>query len=215
MADRITLKLQPRVTLGKKVKRLRKAGIIPIHLYGPTVTPRPLQSRFQELIKVLTQAGGSTAISITIDGESEEHLAFVREIQWDPIRGDLFHVDLLRAEANQSVSAEVRVVLTGASPGAREAQGTVVQQLYFLTIEALPLEMPQEVSVNLSALARLDDVIRAGDISLPPGATLVSDPDDLVARIAVARGEVVEEEAPAAGEGQARGGEAQKQEEEG
>ena len=181
MADRLTLELQPRNTLGKKVRSLRRAGIIPVHLYGPGIDPRPLQCEGRTLIRALSQAGGSTAISITVDGD--EHLAFVREIQWDPIRGDLFHVDFLRADVTQLASAEVSVVLIGDSPGAREVNGTVVQQLRSLSIEALPLDMPQELSVDLSSLTQPDGIIRAGDVPLPSNSTLLTDPENVVARI--------------------------------
>ena len=205
-SDRLTLELQPRNTFGKKVKGLRRAGVIPVHLYGPGIDPLSLQCESRTLIRVLAQAGGSTAISITVDGD--EHLAFVREVQWDPIRGALFHVDFLRAEANQPVSAEVSVVLAGDSPGARQVNGTVVQQLRSLTIEALPLDMPQELSVDLSSLTQPDSIIRAGDVPLPPNSTLLTDPESLVVRIeaptAVAEEEVESssQEAPVEEQGQ-------------
>ena len=185
MADRLTLKLQPRNTLGKKVRSLRRAGVIPVHLYGPGIDPLPLQCEGRTLTRVLAQAGGSTAISVTVDGD--EHLAFVREIQWDPVKGDLFHVDFLRAEVTQLVSAEVSVVLIGDSPGARAVNGTVVQEIRSLSIEALPLDMPQELSVDISSLTLLDGIIRAGDVPLPSNSALRTDPENVVARIEVSR----------------------------
>ena len=193
MTDRITLTLQTRDTLGKKVKNLRRAGIVPVHLYGSGTDSRSLQCQRQELIKVLTRAGGNTPISITVDGETDEHLAFAREIQWDPIGGGLFHVDFFRTEATQVVSVEVPVVLVGDSPGAREASGTVVQQIRSVTVEALPLDMPQGITADLATLTDPHGVIRAGEISLPPGATLVTAADEVVVRIQVARVDVVEE----------------------
>ena len=91
----INLELEPRELLGKKVSRLRKEGIIPVHLYGSGVESRSLQCQAQALIQVLSAAGGSTPINITISGEKGAHLAFAREIQWDPKRDDIIHVDLL------------------------------------------------------------------------------------------------------------------------
>ena len=183
--DRLTLELQPRNTLGKKVRSLRRAGVTPVHLYGPGIDPLSLQCESRTLIRALAQAGGSTAISITVEGD--EHLAFVREVQWDPIRGDLFHVDFLRAEATQLSSAEVSLVLIGDSPGARQVNGTVAQQLRSLSIEALPLNMPQELSVDISSLTQPDSVIRAGDVPLPANSTLLTDPESIVVRIEVSR----------------------------
>jgi large subunit ribosomal protein L25 len=141
---------------------------------------------------------------VTIEGDDDEHLAFVREVQWDPIRGDLVHVDFLRAEATQRVSAEVPITLTGDSPGARLANGIVVQQLRSVVVEALPLDMPAELVVDLAMLTEPDGVVRAGDLVMPEDTTLISDADGVVVRIevaAAAEGPEVREEAPAEEEG--------------
>ena len=198
MADKITLKLKTRDVLGKKVKRLRKAGTLPVHLYGPGIESMSLQCQTTELTKALNLAGRNAPITITLDGDNSEHLAFVREIQWDPIRGVLYHVDFLRAEATIMVSAEVPVVLFGESSGAKEVFGTVAQQIRTLTIEALPLDMPPEIRVDIAMLAQPGDVIRAADVTLPPEATLITNADDVVARIDLPRVEVEEEKAPGA-----------------
>ena len=208
MDDRITLKLEPRATLGKKVKQLRRSGVIPVHLYGSGIDPRSLQCQRPTLVRVLAQAGGNTLVTITVEGEDDEHLAFVREVQWDPIRGDLFHVDFFRTEATRRVSAEVPVVFTGASPGAKLANGTVVQQLRSVVVEALPLDMPGELVLDLAILTDPVGVVRAEDLSLPGDTTLMSDPDSVVARIEAARVEdVVAEEEPQPEEPSQEGGE--------
>jgi large subunit ribosomal protein L25 len=204
VADRITLVLEPRTTTGKKVKRLRQAGIIPVHLYGSGISSRTLQCQRPTLIRVLALAGGNTPITVSVEGDEDEHLAFVREVQWDPIRGDLVHVDFLRAEATQRVSAEVPITLTGDSPGARLANGIVVQQLRSVVVEALPLDMPAELVVDLAMLTEPDGVVRAGDLVMPEDTTLISDADGVVVRIevaAAAEGPEVKEEAPAEEEG--------------
>ena len=197
----IKLDLEPRTLLGKKVKQLRRAGIIPVHLYGPGVESRPLQCTAQKLIQVLSLAGGSTPISVTIQGEKSSQLAFAREIQWDPRRDDLFHVDLLVAEATRLVSAQVPIVLTGESPGARMSGGAIMHQLHQLDVEALPLEMPGQAEVDLASLTEPDGVIRVSDISLPPNVTVLTDSEALVVRIeqpkaAVEEEAVADEEAP-------------------
>ena len=119
-------------------------------------------------------------------------MAFAREIQWDPKRDNLVHVDLLVAQANRPVSALVPVVLTGESPGARSSRGTVMHQLHELTVEALPLEMPSQVEVDLGVLTDPDGVIRARDIVFPSTVTLLTDPDDVVLRIELPRSDVTE-----------------------
>ena len=203
--EAIKLELVSRELLGKKVKQLRRDGIIPVHLYGPGLESRSLQCEAPRLIQVLARAGGNTPISVTVQGEDGDQLAFVREIQWDPRRDNILHVDLLVAEITRRVSAQVPIVLTGESAGARSVGGTVMHQLRLLDVEALPLEMPGQAEVDLATLTEPDGVIRVKDISLPSNVTVLNDPEDLVVRIEMPRVEVVEEgaveEEAEAGEG--------------
>jgi len=187
--ESISLELSPREVLGKKVKRLRRQGVIPVHLYGPGVDPQPLQCATTKLVDVLVRAGGNTAVTVTVQGGRETHLAFAREI---PRRDDILHVDFLAVDASRPVSAQVPITLIGDSPGARTAGGTVMQQLRDLNVEALPLEVPRELELDLSMLTEPDGVLRAADIVIPGNVTLLTDPEDVVVRIEVLR--AVEEE---------------------
>ena len=197
----IQLDLEPRVVLGKKVKTLRKAGIIPVHLYGPGVDDKALQCDQPTLIKALSQAGGTTPIIINVPGEVTDQLVFAREIQWEPVRGTILHVDLLAVRTDQMVSAQVPISLTGDSPGAREAGGTVILQLREVSGEAMPLEIPGEILVDLAQLTDPNGTIRAGDLDLGGNVTLTTDADEVIARIEVAR--AVEETIDIIGEGDA------------
>ena len=202
----IKLELEPRDLLGKKVQRLRRAGIIPVHLYGPDSDSRPLQCQSQKLIQVLSLAGGNTAIEITVQGESGSKLAFAREIQWEPMRDTILHVDFLLADINRPVTAQVPIVLIGESSGARSVGGSIVHQLRQLDVQALPLEMPGQIEIDLSVLTEADGVIRVSDINLGANVTVLTDTEELVIRIELPRAEVefepaeVEEGAEAQGE---------------
>ena len=188
------LELQPRELLGKKVARLRRAGIVPVHLYGPSIKPRSLQCAAPLLIQVLAAAGASSPITVTIEGEPGTHLAFAREIQWDPRRDTVLHVDLLATDASRPITAQVPVALTGEAPGAAQSGGSVNQQLFDILVSALPLEMPAQVEVDLSVMTEGNSVFRVGDLGLPGGVTVLTDSEEMIARIEVPRG-VMEEEA--------------------
>ena len=131
-------------------------------------------------------------MTVTIQGGPETHLAFAREIQWGPRRDDILHVDFLAVDASRPVSAQVPITLIGDSPGARAAGGTIMQQLRDLNVEALPLEVPRDLELDLSLLTEPDGVLRAGDIAIPGNVTLLTDAEDVVVRIEVLR--AVEEE---------------------
>ena len=204
--EAVSLELTPREVLGKKVKQLRRAGIIPVHLYGRGVEPRSLQCESRQLIRVLSRAGSNTPIVVTIQGEEGDQLAFAREIQWDPRRDDLVHVDFLVAEATRLVSARVPVVISGESEGARVSGGTVVLQLREVDVEALPLEMPSQLELDAVLLSEPDSVIRVSDLKVPSNVTILNDSEEVVARVDIPRVVVeeeveVEEGAEAAAEG--------------
>ncbi len=188
--ETVNLELAPRQVLGKKVKQLRRIGTIPVHLYGATTESRPLQCEQRKLIRALSQAGATVPITVTVEGETKTQLAFAREIQWDPIRGNVLHVDFLAVEATQVVSAQVPVVLIGESPGARISGGTVMQSTHTLDVESLPLDMPSQLEVDLAELTEPDGVIRVADIKLPPTVTMLTNPDEMIARIELPRGEM-------------------------
>lgn len=185
--ESISLELEPRTVLGKKVKQLRRTGTIPVHLYGPGVESRPLQCENRQLLRALAQAGSTNPVTLSIKGESGESLAFAREIQWSPIRSQLLHLDFLAVSATERIAAQVPINLVGESPAARETGGSVAQALYTLEVEALPLEIPAEVVIDLSVLVDTNSAVRAGDLPLEGNVTMLTDPDAMVVRVDAGR----------------------------
>ena len=198
----VRLELQPRELLGKKVGRLRRAGIVPVHLYGPGVESRSLQCAARELVPALAAAGASSPITVTIEGEGGSRLAFAREIQWDPRRDSVLHVDLLAVNVSRPVTAQVTLALEGEAPGASRSGGNVTQLLLAVEAEALPLEMPAQIEIDVSVLTDPGSVIRVGDIQAPANVTIPTDTEEMVARIDVPRGAVGAEDEEAAAEGE-------------
>ena len=194
MAETVTLTLDRRTVLGKKVRQLRKVGIIPVHLYGKNIDSQSLQCEGKTLLKVLTEAGMNTPVTVIIEGagQGSEQIAFVREIQFDPKRGNMVHVDFLHVELSEEISASVPIVTRGVSAGARALNGSVVQLLFALEVRALPLDIPAEIEADLATLESLDDVIRVKDLPLPANVLSLADEEAAVARIEVVRSVEVE-----------------------
>ena len=194
--EKVFLSLSPRLLQGKKVRFLRKQGLTPVHLYGPGMDSYSLECPTSKLMQVLEQVGTHSPVTITVEGKGDEYLAFVRETQWEPVRGALFHVDFFRAELTRRMTTEVPLSLVGESAGAAEVGGTVVQYLYSLEVDALPLDIPTKLEIDTSALTGLESVLRARDVTLPEGVSLITAPGDPVARIEVAKEEeaAIEEE---------------------
>ena len=183
----VKIQLEIRDVIGKKVKQLRKEGIIPVHLYGPNIESRALQCEQKEIVRALASSGGTTPITVSVAGEGEEQLTFAREVQWHPVRDDILHVDFFAVAANQKVTAQVPLVLTGESAGARQAGGTVALQMREIMVEALPLDIPSEIEVDINGMIEASSVLRAGDIQVPNNIAIVTDSEEMVVRIEVTR----------------------------
>ena len=193
-----SLTLSPREITGKKVALLRRQGEVPVHLYGGDGGSIPLQTSYMELRRLLPKVGLNIPVAIKIEGSEAEDICFVREVQRNPVTDEVIHVDFLRTDVSRRLTADVPVVLEGTPPAVSMLGGTLIQNMLTISIEALPLDMPVALPVDVTILEDFDGTIHVADIEVDEGLTVVSAPDDLVARVAPPRVEI--EEVPGIGE---------------
>lgn len=211
--DVLSLKLEPRSVTGKKVKALRRNGVVPVHVYGKGTEPMALQVESQVLQRMLTRVGTNVPLSVEIEGRKGENLCFVREVQRHPVTENLLHVDFMSVDVTQTVRAEVPLVLVGSPPAVRELGGTLLQPLQSLLVESLPMNVPASFEVDVNGLENFEMGIFVRDLEVGTGVSMVTDPDELVARVGAPRievEEVAEEEEEleeGAEEGEEEGGE--------
>ena len=189
--ERPSITLSNRQVVGKKVKTLRRDGVVPVHYYGSGIESRTLQAAGVTLRKVVTEAGANIPVEVVVEGNAESDICFVREVQWHPVNGSLLHVDFMHVDVTERVTAEVPVVLTGQSEAVRELGGVIIQPFQTLPVEALPLDMPKDIAVDITSLLMFGDAVRVGDIALNKDFTILRDDDDLLVTVQEPR---VEEE---------------------
>ena len=177
----IILNTEKREIYGKKLRSLRKKGILPIHVYGPGMESIALQSDTNNVLKVIQEAGRTNPVKI-IDSD-KEHTTLVRNVDQHPATGELQHVDFMRVDENKAIEVEVPVVLIGEAPGIRGGAGTVTQAIYSLSVLSKPFTVPSEIQADISVLVDLETNIKRGELVLPDGVELVGDPDIPVAWI--------------------------------
>ncbi len=183
----LSLELSRRSVKGKAVKRLRRAGIVPVHYYGHATEPLALQVEAGALRRLLLRAGANIPIAVGIDGQDSENICFIREVQRHPVTEETLHVDFMRVDVSRALTAEVPVILDGEPEAVRELGGTLLQPFHTLAVEALPLNMPEAIHVDVSGLDDFEKVIRIGEIPVPEGATILRDPDEMIARVLAPR----------------------------
>jgi large subunit ribosomal protein L25 len=198
--ERVKLNVLEREQLGSRPsRRLRKQGLIPGVLYGRS-KPIPISVPERELRRALTGAGGLHAIlDVVLEGKQASHSAILKEYQQDKVRGFVTHIDLQEVRLDQPIQASVVVQLHGGddSPGVR-AGGVLSQVAREINVEALPLEVPEHVELDVSRM-ELGDTLRLGDLQAYEGVTFLDDPETVLATVTVPTREVEPEE-PAEGE---------------
>ena len=160
MMDVQSLGLSQRTVTGKKVKQLRKQGILPVHMYGSGIESQVLQGSAGELRRVLPRVGANIPVSVQVEGSDDENICFVREVQRHPVTEDILHVDFIRVDVTQTISAEVPITLVGSAPATQQG-GTLLQPLTSLLVEALPMDIPASVEADVSGPRRLREVHRS------------------------------------------------------
>lgn len=198
------LPVQSRQLTGRKVRRLRKQGIIPGNVFGENQASTSIQVEEKQLMKLYHQAGGTQVIYLTIDQQKKQPV-MIADLEFDPVKDTPLHVNFRRINLKEKVTAEVPIVLQGESEAAKQG-GVLVQLLDHLEIEALPDKIPSEIEVDLSALTQIGEMITVADLNLPSQEfQVVTEPDQGIVKVEAPR--VAEEETPAeAAEGEAEEG---------
>ena len=181
-----SLSLSQRAVTGKKVKQLRKRGILPVHMYGSGIESMSLQAEAGELRRLLPRVGTNIPVTVQIDGSDDENICFVREVQRHPVTEDLLHIDFIRVDVTQTISAEVPITLVGSAPATQQG-GTLLQPLTSLLVEALPMDIPASVEADISGLDDFEKSIVVSDIAVADNVTVLTDSDEFVARVSPPR----------------------------
>lgn len=202
--DRITLEVREREELGSRnARRLRAQGLVPGVLYGKGHA-RAIAVPERELRAAMTGPSGLHAIlDVVLEGQKTVHPSVLAEYQQDPIRGTLTHIDLREVRLDRPIQATVTVNLVGESPGVK-AGGVLSLITRELQVEALPMDIPEHIDVDLSSM-EVGDVLRLEDVASIEGVTFLDDPyETVIATVSVPRGlvEAEAEEAEEAEEGE-------------
>ena len=194
--DRIELMAEKRTVTGKQVKQLRQQGWVPGIMYGHDFDSVPLQFEERGLRHVISRVGGSQLVSIKVKGNKQPEMVLVRDVQRDPIRGNLLHVDFYRVMMTERLTAEVPLVTVGESQVAEARQGILLQGISSIEVECLPGDLVDAIEVDLSDLMEVDQAIYVRDLAVPAGIDVLTDLDEMIVRVVPleAEEEEVEEE---------------------
>jgi len=173
---------------------MRTDGMLPAVVYGALGSTEHVALSAKEFEKVWREAGETTVI--TLSGADADRAVLVQDVEVDPLYGTPVHVDLYAVKADEVVEVEVPLTFSGVAPAEKELGGTLIKVMHEIEIEALPQDLPHEITVDISSLKSFDDIIHVSDIALPDGVHARMSGDEVVAIVQAPR-EEAEEEAPA------------------
>jgi len=189
---RLELEVSKRDITGKKVRFLRRQGIIPANIYGHGIDSTSINVDASSLKHLLAHTGKTDLISLKVDDSKSPVKALMREVQRNPLTDEPLHVDFYQVRMTEKIKADVPVVFTGEAPVLKKVKNSSMSHLIdSLHIEALPDDLPRSFEVDVSNIEELDQAIYVKDIPLGHGITLLSDPEQMVVKVIEARKEEV------------------------
>ncbi len=186
---KVSLQVNERKVLGKKVKRLRKEGLLPANVYGKDVKSLAVELPVKEFEKTFKEVGETGLVDLKVDGKMKPVL--IHNVQYDPLSHEPLHADFYQVNLKEKVKTSVPVSFVGEPQAVTNKVGILLEQISELEVEALPTDLPENIEVNVERLANVDDQITVADIKAPTGVTVLSDASQVVAKI----GELVTKEA--------------------
>lgn len=174
----LTLQAKPRAAKGKQVKALRKNGIVPAVVYGGGQKAEAVEVSLGEFQKVWSEAGESSLIELDLDGQKNNVL--IKDVQLDPLKDMPIHVDFYAVRMDKPIQAMVPIKFTGESAAVKNLGGSLVKVMHEIEVEALPANLPSELTVDVSGLANFGDRFLVKNLQLPEGVRVLANPEDII-----------------------------------
>lgn len=187
--EQTPLSAQKRTILGRKVKTLRKQGILPAHVFGHKIETIHIQVPAKEFEKVFEKTGETGIISLAID--TEKRPVLVKNIQVHPLSNEPIHIDFYQVNLSEKVTVNVPLEIVGEAPAEQKKVGLLLTPVTELEVEALPGDIPENVPVDISKLENIGDEIRVKDLPIDKSKVEVKTDEELVV---VSIGELVTKE---------------------
>lgn len=178
----------------------RAQGLIPGVLYGQKIKPISVFVNGIVFEKLYKQAGESNLIDLQLDGKNPGKV-LIQDVQIDPVRGNIIHVDLMQIDMGKEIHATVPINFVNEAPAVKELGGTLIKALQELNIKCLPKDLVGQIDFDLSGLKTFDDVIHVRELILPSGIVVTDSADVVVAKV---NKPLTEEEFKAMEEGQVK-----------
>ena len=195
--SKLSISVEPRKILGKKVKTLRSEGILPVNLFGKDIKSKTLQVQEKDF-RLLFKTAGETGV-VEVKLKSETYPALIHNVQRNPVTDKIIHVDFHKVNLKEKISTHVPIKLVGEAPAEKTGVGLLLQTINEIEVESLPGDIPSQIEIDASKLEEVGQTVHVKDLNINTDKVEVkNNPDDVVVSVQTAEmKEEVVEEAPA------------------
>ena len=176
------LKVEKRETFGKHLKKLRREGLLPANIYGKNVPSVAVQLPLKDFVETYKTTGETGLIELHLGSETKP--ALIHSVQLDYVTNQPLHADFYQVNLKEKVTTMVPVVLTGEPTAVKENLGTLLHMVNEVEVEALPTDLPEKFEIDITHLAAVDDQVTVADLPKAAGVEVLTDPSNIVAKIA-------------------------------
>ena len=176
--DKIPLIVQKRTVLGRKVKTLRREGVIPAHVFGHKVKTIHVQVKASDFDKVFEKAGETGIIDLAVDGETRPVL--VKNVQTHPVSDIPLHIDFYQVNLAEKVKVQVPLEIVGEAPAVQKKIGLLLTPVTEVEVEALPADLPEKIEVDVSNFENVGDEIKVKDLKVDRNKIEIHADEELV-----------------------------------
>jgi large subunit ribosomal protein L25 len=183
MADMDTYAVTPRPLVGKRVATLRRQGILPANIFGRGLDSVAVQMPYRTAREMLIAHGKDNLVQVQIEGEAAPRPVVVRNYQRHPVTREVLHLDFYQVDLSRPIQGTVPVRLVGEAPAVHVFQALLLTGADSIHVEALPADLPEHIEVSVDSMTQQDAVITVGDLDIPAGVRVLTDPETMIARI--------------------------------
>jgi large subunit ribosomal protein L25 len=187
MSKAITLKVQVRDIVGKKVKKMRTQDLIPAVMYGHKIASQNLMVNSLDFKRVYSKAGESALVEL--DSEGKKINVLIHDTQTDPMTGKVSHIDFFQVNMKEEVETEIPLVFVGEAPAVKEHGGVLVKSMDAIKVKCLPADLPEKYEIDLAKLATFADSIAVKDLKISDKVEILMDQETIIASVQAPRTE--------------------------
>ncbi len=181
-SSRPTLAAETREVLGKKVAHLRREGRLPAVVFGHGKPSIPVTVDTHDFETLRRRIAASTLVDLSVDGK-KAHPILVHDVQISPVTRKMLHAELFLVKMTEEITMDIPLVTIGEAPAVRDHGGTLLHLVETLKVKALPANLPERFEVSVGDLVDFDSSVRVRDVEIPADVTLLTDLDEMVARV--------------------------------